>query len=397
MQFFPGSPQVSVGAAIERQGAEFFRLSSLTEPCGMDGVIQVPQHPILNCNDCPNCAPGTFDVAVTPDGNFAFVANEYGKMPSPTPPTETGGGTVGIIHVLRDGSGRFTGTKPVEPYDTIYIPGGSTIPGITMSHDGRYLYVACEVSGSGVNPDNATVYRDPTNVRFTRHGVVLCPGCRRDVNYRGQPIGNACDNESNGYPYSQNGLLAIIDVDMATKGMGQNSIVTIIAAGCNPVRAVETQDGQYVWVAARGRNTQLPMPADPDARGSQVLGFNRSALVSASPNNAFVGYGDTHGTAPVGITLFNNDTLLAVANSNRFWKTGSECQGPNPPPGVPPCTANVAIMDVSNPSAPTVVQTVPAYSNHAFPRNVTVGPDDSTLYVPNADENQLEVITTNVR
>jgi hypothetical protein len=184
---------------------------------------------------------------------------------------------------------------------------------------------------------------------------------------------------------------------MATKGMGQDSIVTIIAAGCSPVRAVETQDGQYVWVAARGRNTQLPMPADPDARGSQVLGFNRSALVSASPNNAFVGYGDTHGTAPVGIALFNNDTLLAVANSNRFWKSGSECQGPNPPPGVPPCTANVAIMDVSNPARPTVVQTVPAFSNEAFPRNVTVGPDDSTLYVPNADQNQLEVITTNVK
>jgi DNA-binding beta-propeller fold protein YncE len=51
-------------------------------------------------------------------------------------------------------------------------------------------------------------------------------------------------------------------------------------------------------------------------------------------------------------------------------------------------------MDVTNPAAPTVIQTVPAFSNDAFPRNVTVGPDDSTLYVPNADQNQLEVITT---
>jgi len=396
MQFFPGSPQVSVGAAIERQGAEFFRLTSLTEPCGMDGVIQVPQNPILNCNDCPNCAPGTFDVAVTSDGNFAFVANEYGKMPSPTPPTETGGGTIGVIHVVRDGSGRFVGTEPVEPYNTIYIPGGNTIPGITISHDGRYLYAACEGSGPGVNPENATVYRDPTNVRLTRNGVVLCPGCRRDIDYRGRPIGNACDNKSDGRPNSQNGLLAVIDVDMATKGMGQDSIVTIIAAGCSPVRAVETQDGQYVWVAARGRNTQLPVPPNPDARGYQVLGFNRSALVSGSPNNAFVGYGDTHGTAPVGMALFNNDTLLAVANSNRFWQTGRAC-GNHPPPGSLPCTANVAIMDVSNPAAPTVVQTVSAYSNDAFPRNVTVGPDDSTLYVPNADQNQLEVITTSVK
>jgi hypothetical protein len=387
MQFFPGSPQVSVGAAIERQGAEFFRLASLTEPCGVDGVIRVPQYPIINCANCPNCAPGTFDVAVTPDGDYAFVANEYGQLPGPTPTPETGGGTIGVIRVERDAAGRFTrGTKPVEPYNTIYIPGGSTIPGITMSHDGGYLYVACEGSGDGINPDTGNKYRDPTRVAQTRNGVVLCPGCSRGL--------ESCDNESNG-DLVRNGLLAVIDVDMATKGMGQASIITIIAAGCSPVRAVETTDGQYVWMAARGRNALLPLPSDPDARGSQVLGFNRSALVSASPNNALLGYGDTHGTAPVGLGLFNNDTLLAVANSNRFDHMGSECR--NPPPGVPPCTANVAIMDVSNPAAPAVIQTIPAYANDAFPRNVTVGPDDSTLYVPNADAQQLEVITTSVK
>jgi len=45
----------------------------------------------------------------------------------------------------------------------------------------------------------------------------------------------------------------------------------------------------------------------------------------------------------------------------------------------------------------TVKQTIPAYANDAFPRNVTVGPDDSTLYVPNADASILEVITTSVK
>jgi hypothetical protein len=54
-------------------------------------------------------------------------------------------------------------------------------------------------------------------------------------------------------------------------------------------------------------------------------------------------------------------------------------------------------MDVSNPAKPQVVQIIPAYANDAFPRNVTVGPDDSTLYVPNADANYLQVITTSVK
>ena len=129
-------------------------------------------------------------MAVTPDGHYAFVANEYGLMPSPTPTHETGGGTIGVIRMERDAAGRFTRGRLVEPYNTIYIPGGDTIPGITMSHDGTYLYVTCEGSVEGINSETGKKYRDPTNVAATRNGVVLCPGCRPG-------IGN-CDNESNG-------------------------------------------------------------------------------------------------------------------------------------------------------------------------------------------------------
>ena len=80
MQFFPGSPQVSVGAAVEAHGAEFFRLASLTAPCAVDGVINVQQIPgQTELQSQQNlCPPGTFDIAVTPDGEYAFVANEMG-------------------------------------------------------------------------------------------------------------------------------------------------------------------------------------------------------------------------------------------------------------------------------------------------------------------------------
>ena len=85
-------------------------------------LAQVQQYPIINCDGCPNCAPGTFDVAVTVDGHYAFVANEYGQLPSSTSTTETGGGTTGVIKVERDGAGRFMrGTKPVED-STLYVP-----------------------------------------------------------------------------------------------------------------------------------------------------------------------------------------------------------------------------------------------------------------------------------
>jgi hypothetical protein len=386
MQFFPGSPQVSIGAAIEAQGAEFCRLASLTAPCGADGAIQIPQYPVMkNCCSCPDCAPGTFDVAVTPHGHYAFVANEYGRMPSPTPTTETGGGTVGVIRVARDAAGRFRpGTRSIQHNNTIYIPGGNTIPGITMSHDGRYLYVACEGSGPGINPNTGQKYSDPTNVEQTQNGNILCPGC---IEHPQGDMGS-CDNMAEGGG-QRNGLLAVIDVDMAIRGMGQASIKTIVSAGCAPVRAVETADGQHLFVAARGRNEKFPIE-----NGYQILVFDVPMLVSQSPNDAFLGYGSSGGTAPVGMALFNNETLLAVANSNRFH---ANCECREHPEN---CTANVAILDVSNPGSPTIQQVVNPYNPNPnsfdFPRNITVGPDDSTLYVPNAGSMMLEVITTSV-
>jgi hypothetical protein len=89
--------------------------------------------------------------------------------------------------------------------------------------------------------------------------VVLCPGCREGF--------GGCDNEEEGKA-TTNGLLAVIDVDMATKGMGQASVIRIISAGCAPVRAIESSDGQHLFVAARGRNTKFPVE-----NGYQVLVF----------------------------------------------------------------------------------------------------------------------------
>ena len=42
-----------------------------------------------------------------------------------------------------------------------------------MSHDGKYLYVTCEGSADGLNPQTLNPYRDPTNVQSTPNGPVL--------------------------------------------------------------------------------------------------------------------------------------------------------------------------------------------------------------------------------
>jgi DNA-binding beta-propeller fold protein YncE len=85
------------------------------------------------------------------------------------------------------------------------------------------------------------------------------------------------------------------------------------------------------------------------------------------------------------MTLFHNDQLLVVANSNRFEAVDSKGD------------TNMAILDVRNPAAVTVLKTIqptPPNSLNSFPRDITLGPDGSTLYVPNNCSNFLEVIRT---
>jgi|RhiMetdeSRZDD1v2_1073273.scaffolds.fasta_scaffold32064_2 DNA-binding beta-propeller fold protein YncE len=328
MSFFPRArspidPHVSVGAAVESQGAEFFRLSGL-DTCTIDGVVNVqqPQPPNANSN-----APGTFDLAVTPDGSYAFVANEYGNV-SNVPWT----GTVGIIRTPRDGLGRFTtATRPLLRHNStyyIYVRGANTLPGITVSHDGRRLYVVHEAA---IPP-----YENPTN---SSNPILV--------------TGKTCLQR--GSDPAHNGLLTVIDVSKAIAGFGQNSILRTIASACSPTRVVETRDGRYIWVAARGSN--------------KVLAFDVRKLLF-SPNDALVGHGNSGGTAPVGLALFNNDQFLAVANSNRFTDGTSG-------------TTNVTILDVRDFSGVAVKATIDSENIYSFPRGVTLGPNGTTLYVAN--------------
>jgi hypothetical protein len=402
MQFLSAPQGVSVGAAVEQQGAEFFNLSDV-ETCAIDGarnIINVQQRPVQPPMSCTAqgglCYPGSFDIALTPNGSpgYAFVANEYGLKRLPPPKVNFGlGGTVGIIRIKRNPSGGFTPkTRSIEQNHTIYIPGADTIPGVTMSHDGKRLYVANENARQNeINKKTGNPYWDPTNVTNTPNGAIL-------ASQNCQP-GGSDKSTGNLIEHQNNGLLTIVDVDKAKRGGGQSSILVSIASGCSPVRVVETADGKYIWVAARGLNKNLPV--QPGASGYQVLAFDVSKLLSKSlndVNDALVGFGDSGGTAPVGLALFDNDQMLAVANSNRFFALLT------PPAGA----TNVAILDVSNPQTPTVITTIPPTPTPAdmFPRDVTIGPTnvgdclaDSgcfTLYVPNYDANSLEVIKAHV-
>jgi DNA-binding beta-propeller fold protein YncE len=316
LSLFPGSTDIAAGIGFP--GAIFYHVADLLA-CNPSGYV-VGQGSTSSNN------AGTLNVAVTPDGNFAFVSNEYGVAPG----TSTSG-NIGVVAIQRDANGNFTaGTTLIGQIAT----GGNAIAGMMLSPDGTRLYVTSEVAAVS------------TQMAASGNAVLFKSGCTQAV----------------GSPNSINGILTVIDVAIAKTTPDSGAILTTIAAGCSPTRMAETSDGKTLWLTARGDD--------------RILAFS-TQLLESNPNNSLLGYANTGGTAPVGIHLFHNDQLLAVANSNRF-NTG---------------TANVSIMNVTSPSSANVVQMIPT---GLFPREVTVGPDDATLYLTNYLSESIQIIQTSV-
>ena len=147
-----------------------------------------------------------------------------------------------------------------------------------------------------------------------------------------------------------NGTLTAIDV-------ARGAVVARLAAGCSPVRTVVTADGATVWVSVRGDD--------------RVVAFD-AAKIRTDPTHAAVTQAQV-GSAPVGIALLAHDTLLAVANSNRF------------DPGAAASTASILRLG----TPPSLRSSVPAGS---FPREFSVSPDGAVLFLTNFRSRTVELI-----
>jgi len=351
MSAYPGFEN-SLGIAVEENGADFYTIQDIRTCNTINPVTHVAQ-PKNNPAIYPKIptTSSAFDLLFTKDGEYAFVANEYAD----SIPQQGFVGAVGILKVSRSNTGDFGGTAVIPSNPYIGVPNSGAIPGISLSQDGTRLYVTSEVAYPAMS--GGTSNQDPTDSKNPTLTGQRCYGPYKP-------------NEAPQW----NGLLTIIDVQKAIAGLGQAAIIKSIAAGCSPVRAVETSNGKTLWLTARGDNA--------------VLAFDVPSLLSSSPNNSLVGYTYSGGSAPVGLALFNNDQLLAVANSNRFT--------PKNAPNDPNIT-NVAILDIRNPAKASVVNTTPTSGLNAFPRNITVGADGTTLYVVNFNVGVLQVISTTIQ
>ena len=264
---------------------------------------------------------GTFDVVVTPDGKYVFSVNEYGQF-------QLNRGNIGVTAVQADSTGRVT-----HPLTIGQIPAGNKAAGIAIAPDGSRVYVATEI----VTADNKLPIAGTGNPILAKGGCV----------------------QRTGTPPQLNGYITIIDVQRAvTPGLLPTAVLSRVAAGCSPVRLVETADASTLFVSARGDN--------------RILAFS-PRLLDSDPYHAFQRALDSGGAAPVGIRLFDHDLRLAVSNSNRFTTSGG----------------NIAILDISRTKGAALLRTMSA---GVFPRNVTLSSDGRSLYLTDYTSRILEVL-----
>ncbi len=261
-------------------------------------------------------------MVASPDGKFVFSSNEYGIVQGQR-------GSVGIIAVNADAQGRVT-----HPQTVGQIPVGDVVPSLTLSPNGSRLYVATELVPAKQPPAIAGA----GNPTLTKNDCI----------------------QKKGTPPRVNGFVTVIDAQRAIDGQS-NAILARVAAGCSPVRLVETADASALFVSARGDDV--------------ILAFD-PRLLESDPEHALLRSQPSGGSAPVGMRLFSRDRFLAVANSNRFADTNG----------------TMAVLDVSKLSGMPSLSPLKTWAGRAFPRNISISQDGRTLYLTNYTSRSLQII-----
>ena len=156
------------------------------------------------------------------------------------------------------------------------------------------------------------------------------------------------------------GVVMVIDVARATRDP-RTAVLGAIAAGCNPVRLATSPGGDTAYVTARTDNELLVF----DTR--KLLADSAHALIGRVPV----------GSTPVGVITLDRGRRVAVTNSNRFAASSA-----------PPSLTLIDARRIASGRA-AVVGTLPT---GAFPRELSVTPDQRTLFLTNFDSKTLAVI-----
>ena len=324
-------------------------------------------------------AGSPFGVAATPDGSWAFVA-------------EDGNGKLAVLSTAA--------FRPRLVRTLAGIPSGAQ--GAALTSDGRYLLVADGGDGATVvstsraekgaaravlgtlsqpdaglggaievasSPDGQYAFVSveyEARIAVYHLGAALADHFSRSSYVGSIPVGKLVTGlavSPDGrwlYATSEGGSLSVIRLATAESQPAQ-AVVSTVTVGCSPTRVVVSPDGTTLWVAARS--------------GNQLLAFSTAKLRTdpAHSQLAAVPVGET----PIGLAMIRGGREIVVADSNRF--------------NVPGAVANLI-----------VVRSAAALAHHAalagtihtgvFPRELALEVGHPVLLVGNSGSNQLEAV-----
>jgi DNA-binding beta-propeller fold protein YncE len=273
----------------------------------------------------PGRLSGAIEVTTSPDGRFAFVTLEGAQRAA----------VYNLAESVADGFRK--------PSYVGAIPLGGAPVGITVSPDGRWLYATSELAKGKGTPAGSL---RPVKAAPSAPPRALAPR-----------------------PYTEPpGTLTVVNLREAETDPAR-SVVATVAAGCEPVRVVTSDNGALVWVTARASDDLLCFAA---------------ARLASDPTRALVAVTRV-GEAPVGLAAVAGGSLIVVADSNRFRAAGRHAD-----------LSVVSVADALSRSvagggarAGAVLGRVPS---GLFPRDMTVAAGGGVLLVSNYVSGQLEAV-----
>ena len=208
------------------------------------------------------------EVAVSPDGGYAFVTLEYADRAA-------------VFNLGRALSRGFGAADYVGA-----IPLGQAPTGLAVAPDGRWLYATSEIAtpaaaaGAGAAGSAA-----PGSSALSAGEAAACPQTS---------------------PGELPGTVSVISLGRAETDPA-GAVTATVDAGFQPVRVITAGAGTQVWVTARASDDLLCFSA---------------AELAADPARALLAVVRV-GEAPVGLTAVRGGSLIVVADSDRFAVHGA--------------------------------------------------------------------------
>lgn len=157
------------------------------------------------------------------------------------------------------------------------------------------------------------------------------------------------------------GAILVIDVDKAKLNPAA-AVRQRVRAGCSPVRLALSKDGSQLWVTVRKENS--------------VAAYDTERLRHDSDHARVAQF--QVGTSPIGIALVSQGRYVVNTNSHRFGEDVDSSQ-------------TLTVID-TRPSTGEAYKIAGRVRVGAFPREISVSPDERTMFVTNYYSKSVEII-----